>query len=250
MKPIASAMLAIPLTTKITPELARNIQDLFSDAAIQQSFQRGNELQLVECVEYFMGKLQEVAAPTYVPTYQDIIRCRVKTTGIVEMAFMVGNFTYRIVDIGGQRSERRKWIHFFEDVTAIIFVVALNEYDMNLREDETVNRMKESLSLFRQICNQTLLAQKTIVLFLNKSDLFREKLKKSDLQLCFPDYTGGADCEKGCEFIGNTFKSECDNKGRSIYVHVTCATDTSDVARVFEDVRRSVLTKTLKTMGF
>jgi len=44
----------------------------------------------------------------------------------------------RLCDIGGQRSERKKWIHCFEGVTAIIFLVALSEYDLSLAEDQEV----------------------------------------------------------------------------------------------------------------
>lgn len=39
-------------------------------------------------------------------------------------------------DVGGQRSERKKWIHCFEGVTAIIFIVAMSEYDLTLVEDQ------------------------------------------------------------------------------------------------------------------
>ena len=46
-------------------------------------------------------------------------------------------FSFRLFDVGGQRSERKKWIHCFEDVTAIIFCVAMSEYDQVLHEDET-----------------------------------------------------------------------------------------------------------------
>jgi len=42
----------------------------------------------------------------------------------------------RMFDVGGQRSERKKWIHCFEGVTAIIFIVALSEYDLSLAEDQ------------------------------------------------------------------------------------------------------------------
>ena len=45
-------------------------------------------------------------------------------------------FVFRMVDVGGQRSERRKWIHCFENVTSIIFLVALSEYDQILFESE------------------------------------------------------------------------------------------------------------------
>lgn len=47
-------------------------------------------------------------------------------------------------DVGGQRSERKKWIHCFEGVTAIIFCVALSAYDLVLAEDEEMVRDRES----------------------------------------------------------------------------------------------------------
>lgn len=63
--------------------------------------------------------------------------------------FIFQNF--RLCDVGGQRTERRKWIHCFDDVTAIIFVAALNEYDMLLEEDEsTVEYIFKTVVLF---CN-------------------------------------------------------------------------------------------------
>jgi guanine nucleotide-binding protein G(i) subunit alpha len=83
-----------------------------------------------------------MAQPNYLPNDQDILRSRVKTTGITETMFSVGELTYRLFDVGGQRSERKKWIHCFENVTALVFLVALSEYDQMLYEDESVNRMQ------------------------------------------------------------------------------------------------------------
>lgn len=122
-------------------------------------------------------------------------------------------------DVGGQRSERKKWIHCFEGVTCIIFIAALSAYDMVLVEDDEVvwqvdilllvsmflvcfwyvsslgfffsqNRMHESLHLFNSICNHRYFATTSIVLFLNKKDVFVEKIKKAHLSMCFPEYDG------------------------------------------------------------
>ena len=65
----------------------------------------------------------------------DVLRSRVKTTGITETNFEIGELKYRMFDVGGQRSERKKWIHCFENVTAIVFLVAISEYDQMLYED-------------------------------------------------------------------------------------------------------------------
>lgn len=95
-------------------------------------------------------------------------------------------------DVGGQRSQRRKWVYCFEDVRAVLFVVALSGYDMTLLEDQTVNRLEESLNLFEQIVNNRWFKEASFVLFLNKLDLFREKIMCSSrhLKLFFSDYKG------------------------------------------------------------
>jgi guanine nucleotide-binding protein G(i) subunit alpha len=93
-------------------------------------------------------------------------------------------------DVGGQRSERKKWIHCFEAVTCIIFCVALSEYDQVLLEVNTVNRMEESLTLFGSIVNSAWFTRTSIVLFLNKIDIFRKKLLTVPLERYYPDYEG------------------------------------------------------------
>lgn len=91
------------------------------------------------------------------PTVKDVLMSRTKTTGVSEMEFNVGKTHFRfrfsvfvvflsfdrMVDVGGQRSERKKWMHCFQDVTAVLFVVALSEYDLKLYEDNSTNRMFE-----------------------------------------------------------------------------------------------------------
>lgn len=86
----------------------------------------------------YFDSVDRIGEISYVPTDQDVLRSRVKTTGITETTFIIGDLTYRMFDVGGQRSERKKWIHCFENVTAIIFLVAISEYDQVLIEDETV----------------------------------------------------------------------------------------------------------------
>lgn len=81
--------------------------------------------------------MDRIASANFSPTDQDILRSRVKTTGITETNFRIGELNYKLFDVGGQRSERKKWIHCFENVTAIVFMAAISEYDQVLVEDET-----------------------------------------------------------------------------------------------------------------
>jgi guanine nucleotide-binding protein G(o) subunit alpha len=116
-------------TEPFESELLDAMKKLWNDNGVQQCFNRSNEYQLNDSAKYFLDKLDEIGSPKYLPSVQDILRTRVKTTGIVEINFTFKDLNFRVFDVGGQRSERKKWIHCFEDVTAIIFIVALSEYD-------------------------------------------------------------------------------------------------------------------------
>jgi guanine nucleotide-binding protein subunit alpha len=95
-----------------------------------------------------------------------------------------------LFDVGGQRSERKKWIHCFESVMSIIFCVALSEYDQVLLEDTTENRLVESIRLFESIVNSRWFLNTSIMLFLNKVDLFKIKVEHVPVERYFPDYKG------------------------------------------------------------
>lgn len=58
--------------------------------------------------------------------------------------------------------------------------------------------MHESMKLFDSICNNKWFTDTSIILFLNKKDLFEEKIKKSPLTICYPEYTGKVGLLKLC----------------------------------------------------
>ena len=288
----------------LSVELAAAIRNLWRDSGVQTCFRRSNEYQLNDSAQYYFDAIDRIAQPSYVPSEQDVLRARVRTTGIIETSFRFKGMIYRctrpsdslclclclslipslhdcpcvfclflflpilflplslsrlcllavfvclassatslslstylarehhvqvfllllllllhsasiargfimsvsdclslrlsvrpshpfpitptsvtsppppptswfvmdrIFDVGGQRSERRKWIQCFDDVTAVIFCVALNGYDMKLFEDQETNRIHESLTLFDAICNNKFFLNTAMILFLNKT---------------------------------------------------------------------------------
>ena len=104
-------------------------------------------------------------------------------------------------DVGGQRSERKKWISCFDAVTSVIFCVALSEYDQVLLEEKEQNRMVESLLLFESVVNSRWFLRTSIILFLNKIDVFKAKLPKLPLERYFPEYTGGPNVNMAAKYI-------------------------------------------------
>ena len=149
-----------------------------------------------------------------------------------------------------------KRIHCFDDVTAIIFVAALSEYDQVLFEDKDMNRMIESLTLFTEICQSRYFKTTPLIIFFNKNDLFEEKIKVKDLDKCFPEYTGGRDVGKARTYIMDQFisragaaKSQSSKTGRQLYHHITCATDTGTMKKVLDDVKNSIIVDYMKDMN-
>ncbi|GAB6030404.1 Guanine nucleotide-binding protein G(s) subunit alpha [Chamberlinius hualienensis] len=172
---------------------------LWQDRGVKACFERSNEYQLIDCAQYFLDKVPVIRQPNYIPSDQDILRCRVLTSGIFETRFQVDRVNFHMFDVGGQRDERRKWIQCFNDVTAIIFVTACSSFNMVLREDSSQNRLKESLELFKSIWNNRWLKNISVILFLNKQDLLAEKVlsERTKLSNYFPEfkhYTLPADC--------------------------------------------------------
>ncbi|XP_075039973.1 guanine nucleotide-binding protein G(t) subunit alpha-1 [Mixophyes fleayi] len=231
-------------------EMSDIIGRLWKDTGIQACFDRASEYQLNDSAGYYLNDLERLVAPGYVPTEQDVLRSRVKTTGIIETQFGLKDLNFRMFDVGGQRSERKKWIHCFEGVTCIIFIAALSAYDMVLVEDDEVNRMHESLHLFNSICNHRYFATTSIVLFLNKKDVFTEKIKKAHLSICFPDYDGPNTYEDAGAYIKTQFlELNMRRDVKEIYSHMTCATDTENVKFVFDAVTDIIIKENLKDCG-
>ncbi|CAJ1060474.1 guanine nucleotide-binding protein subunit alpha-11-like isoform X1 [Xyrichtys novacula] len=231
------------------------IRCLWADPGIRVCYSRRCEYQLLDSTEYYMSNLDRISAQEYVPTEQDVLRVRFPTTGIHDYSFTVKNITLRIVDVGGQKSERRKWIHCFENVTSLIFLASLSEYDQVLEERETINRMHESLALFYTTIHSLWFLNTSIILFLNKTDILADKIQTSDLQKYFPSFTGNRrDPEDAKGYICKLYTQQAINRDKkeefkTLYPHFTCATDTNNIRTVFSDVKDTVLLKSLRDYG-
>jgi len=234
---------------ELTPSIAKDVKALWNDNGIKKTYARSSEFQLNDSAEYYFNEIERIGTEGYIPSVQDVLRSRAKTTGIIETEFTIDGTHFTLVDVGGQRSERRKWMHCFQDVTAVIFCVALSGYDLKLYEDETTNRMHEALKLFRDICNTKWFAETAIILFLNKKDIFEKKILKVPLTVCFPDYTGANNYTDAAQYIEDQFLAQNENPNKLIYTHKTCATDTENITVVFRAVQDIILNKILDRLG-
>lgn len=241
------------MDTSSVLELQPNVRDaiikLWQLESIQKVFARRNEFQLNDSAKYYFENMERIGASGYIPSQDDVLRSRVPTTGVVEYKFNMSGVVFRLVDVGGQRSERRKWIHCFSGVTSIIFIVALSEYDQTLYEDRNQSRMRESMALFDNIVNYDWFADTSIILFLNKVDLFIEKIPVSPFNKYFPQYTDDPNDEfKVRLFITKKFFELNKNNEKTIYTSYTCATDKDNMLKIFDGVRQTILENNLKNI--
>jgi len=229
-------------------DIVKHIRVLWLEDAIKASFQNRAKLQLLDSAEYLFDNIERIGQADYTPSRTDILRARLRTSGIVERMFKINGVDFKFIDVGGQRNERRKWIHCFENVTAVIFVAAISEYDQFLYEDEKENRLLEALTVFENICNNKYFSKTALILFLNKMDLFKMKLPNVPLNTLFPEYGGDNTFEDAAEYIKQQFLG-VNRQPRDIFTHLTCATDTSNVQMVFDACKRVILKQNLQKLG-
>ncbi|KAH9414015.1 Guanine nucleotide-binding protein subunit alpha-13, partial [Dermatophagoides pteronyssinus] len=228
------------------PHLEYTIKTLWQDNGVRKAVARGFEYELNDSALYYFENIDRITGKKYIPNTTDIVKSRIRTIGVVETEFIVDNHIIRMYDVGGQRSERRKWIQCFEDVRTLLFVVAISEYDMTLVEDSSRNRLKESLLLFESISNNLFFHNTCTILFLNKFDLFRQKIIFTDRQLkyFFDEYQGpDYDAERSSMFIENQFRqiAEQANRNKTLITHYTTATDTDNIKHAFDSIVNTIL---------
>lgn len=224
-----------------------------ADPSFAQTLARRNEYQLQDCWMSFADQARTFPAwggPGWVPSVDDCVACRVRTTGIQEEDFALDNIPFKIFDVGGQRAERRKWIHCFDNVTALIFMAAISEYDQVLFEDRKKNRLEEALDLFEEVINMRVFEQLDIILFLNKTDLFEKKFIVQGIPLDPVKFPGApvGDVNAAYTFIEQLFLSR-NTKKKKIHVHMTAATDSDNIKKVFDACKNIILQASMTDSG-
>jgi len=238
---------AISEEDSFSPQTAKVIEMAWADPGIQSTWENRSQLQVQDSLAYFVENAQRISKPDYIPSKDDVLHVRTRTTGIVEEEMKIHNKMFHIVDVGGQRSERKKWMTCFDDVRGLIFVVSLISYNQVLYEDEQTNRMVESLLLFRKTLGGTNFKDSCIVVFFNKDDLFKEMIKNYPITKCFPKYKGELTEEAQYAYIRQMYESQVTH--RTIYFHRTCATNTNQIEVIFNAVNLTIIKKALDDAG-
>lgn len=237
---------------RITPEFGDNITRLYNSAPIKQAYKRRSEFWLLDSCSYYMDNLDRFTREGFTPSEEDQLRSRIRTTGIVltdlesklaqpqegEPRFL----KFQVVDVGGQKNERKKWIHCFDDVKAILFIVNLAGYNQVLFEDSKKNRLEESVDLFKDITNNPTFKETPIFLFLNKKDLFETMIQETDLSVCYPEYKGGKDVQAAIKYVSEIFMKQLP-AGKTVETEPVTSVWKRDIKCAFENVKTALLSK-------
>ncbi|GAA6060027.1 hypothetical protein JCM10212_001024 [Sporobolomyces blumeae] len=230
-------------------QLARAIAKLWSFKGAKEAVEMSHEFQLNDSASYYFDNIARLAQPGYLPSDQDILRSRVKSVGIAEVALQINGISLRLVDVGGQRSERRKWAGCFEDVNVLLFLISISEYNQVLYEDETQSRFAEATTLWSSIANSRWFFNTNVILFLNKIDLFRQKLAVYPMSEFVPEYKGPNTYEATTKYLVGTFASLYNNPKKELIVHLTCATDAAQVRPVLAAIQDQIVAANILSAG-
>ncbi|XP_017087486.2 guanine nucleotide-binding protein G(f) subunit alpha [Drosophila bipectinata] len=257
-------------------EYCDHVMALWNDVGIRACYNRSNEFPLLDSAKYFLDNFERISDVEYIPSTEDILHSRKITTGISQISFRVeipksmggGEQEFRMYDVGGQRDQRNKWIQVFEGIQAVLFLISCSEFDQNLREDPTQNRLQEALKLFRAVWQNRFLASAGLIVFLNKYDIMERKIragkhivdyfpeyedfcKRPQQDNCFDesDWTKMFIKQKLVDITQEPFKRHSRNQvdlgtsERECYYHFTVATDTRCIKDVFCDVQKMILSE-------
>ncbi|KAL8801692.1 MAG: hypothetical protein Q9182_004286 [Xanthomendoza sp. 2 TL-2023] len=224
------------------------MERLWGDRTFQQALAQGNEYTQYDNVQYvFEHRKRLFQQKTDLSLdYQDFLHACVHTNQTWSECFETNNFVYNVFDVDGYRSGRKKWVHTFGGVECLLFVASLAGYDTRLLEDRTANQLTESLLLFESLLSLTWFKHTSIVLILNKLDIFKRQIKTNPLHDYDHYYVGPEkDPEAALTYIIASFKAQqrLDDE-RKLHIYTTNATDIGGCQAMLQDIEDNLVLKT------
>ena len=206
---------------------------------------------------YFLDKIDIISEKDYIPSTEDILRTQSHTRGQSAATLTVSHqkekHVFEIVDVGGQKAERKKWFQYMDTLAAIIYVSSLSSY-CQMSYDTYENAFIESLTVFEETINSKHLRKFDCILFLNKEDLFEECLSTIKYKDPLDEYKGNNENKfEIIDYVKEQFTKRAkqqQSSRRSLHFHVTTAFNKSNVTNVFKNVQLRLLKNSIAQGGF
>ncbi|KAG8830984.1 hypothetical protein FRC17_003939, partial [Serendipita sp. 399] len=236
---------------------ARDLNELWSDAVVQEYLAK-KRYKLEHSPGFFLGDVDRIVSRGYVPTDDDILRSRLKTIGVTEHQIRMNHSgsisrDWLVYDVGGTRTQRSAWVPYFDSADAIIFIANLAAFDQTLAEDPKMNRLEDSLRMFRGLVTSPILKNVNIVLFLNKIDLLEVKLKSGiKVSQYFGRFGDRANTVESvtkyfhAKFTAIYEKFTPNSSKRAFTIHQTSLTNARSTKIILEAVSQTIITAHLQ----
>ncbi|KAH8827961.1 G-alpha-domain-containing protein [Flagelloscypha sp. PMI_526] len=246
----------IPLETfQAIAQHADDITLMWQDLDVQALIQSGDII-LEDSSSHFIQNIKRVTADDFDPNDEDVLRARLRTTGIQEYRFKgIGRKSdpdWAFYDFNGSRSSRSAWFSYFDDAKAVLFLASLDCYDET--DSDGVNRLQDSLLLWRALCSNKLLAKvQSLILLLNKCDLLEQKLQRSNAPQVsdyFKNYKKTNDAKSVQTFFRTYFQqihSQYSPEPREFICHYISAINTQSTALTLRAVKDVILMQYLES---
>ncbi|KAF9528505.1 guanine nucleotide binding protein, alpha subunit [Crepidotus variabilis] len=262
---------------QVVTSCREEIKWLWNDETTQNLL-RNRRIYLEDTPGFFLNDVDRIANLEYDPSDQDIVRARLRTTGVQEYHFTLDrgivsvNFKTPIskhertvnvtdpldwimYDVAGIRTCRAAWIPYFREITALLFLAPISAFNERLDEDRKVNRLEDTLMMWKTICRSKLLFNVQIILFMNKTDLLRKKLNDGiSVKKYIPEYKNPNDYEHVAQWFRKIFFKMYDDAGRvkaglPFIGHFTSVIDTAATAKTLESVHVAILRNDIQEAG-
>ncbi len=168
---------------------------------------------------------------------------------------------YQLIRVGGRGSDRQRWLDMFEDVRAIIFCVALSDYDALWPDSSGTlcNKMVQTRDFFNSVLKHPCFQDTRFVLLLNKYDLFEDKITRGiPLTSCewFSDFSPvhtQNQAQQAYQYIAHKYKelfNSVNSRGRKLFTFQLNALEKTTVSHAFQYVRETLKYEEHQTTGF
>jgi len=233
---------------KFTSDLSKNAKALWADPEVQKVWAARDSIPtfLIFNLDYIMDNLERLTQEEVVPSDEDILRSRQRTTNNYKLEFEYEKRAFEITDVGGQKYARKQWASAVPDPGAVIYFAALSDYDVPVFNQPKL-KLEESLEIFAEVVMIPEFAEVNFILMLNKFDVFEKKLKEKPIQK-IREYrkVEGTDAAEIAKRIVHRFQRRMpDARRNTVLSNVICAIDTQQMKKVFLALKDLITSRAL-----
>jgi GTPase SAR1 family protein len=257
---------------ELKPEIAALITAVWALPTFKSALTERSKSHIMDNTPWLFERIDEFADPAFAGSFEAYVRLRDRTTGGITRTFTIdlrgSEWLFLVTDVGGQKAERKKWLAFFSDVNAVLYVIAMSAFDQVTFEDHTMSVLDDSFELFENTVVSAHFAKTDWVVFLNKSDVFDEKVANGvDFRVYEADFPAEHAADRGAvsEYFKKRFTKSWEKTNkvildgikkrhpelletslpRAIYFHVTMATDTEQIAKCVADIQLGIVSRAM-----